>query len=142
MKTLHSIWRDERIVPIKLTQLTPMSLHLDERWATRDLPRVQKDGLMYPIAVYKTTVDWWNNKFTKWRPLNCRYVDPIENDDGFVWAIKVGSNRYQCAEFMGFDSIDAIMFENSDEAAKFGIWVRETNPLITNRRYEGLWSYE
>lgn len=141
VNAMHSTWRDPRIQPYELAKLTPMSLHSDERWKTRDLPRIEKDGLWYPIALYKVTLDWWNTKFVKWRPLSCRYVDPIVNEDGFIWAIKVGSNRYQCAEYLGYSAIDAIMFSHSDDCAKFAIWIQETDPLNTAAPYQGLWSY-
>jgi len=141
MKILHCAWQDPSVETFELRKLTPMDLHKDERWKSRDLPRITRDGLWYPILVYKITLDWWENKFTKWRSLDCWYMDPIVNEDNMIWAIKVGSNRYQVAEHLGYDSIEGIMCDNSDEAAKLGIWMRDADPLNTGRAYTGEWAY-
>lgn len=141
MKTLNCAWQDPRIESFPLSKLTPMDLHNDERWKTRDLPRIKRDGLWYPIMLYKVTLDWWHNKFTKWRPHECHYVDPTVNEDEMIWAIKVGSNRYQVAQHLGYDAISGIMCDHSDDCAKLGIWMRDADPLNTNIPYTGDWSY-
>lgn len=141
---LQSKWRDPRIKPFLLSKLTPMDLHNDERWLTRDLPRIERNGLWYPIMLYKVTPDWWNTKFVSWRPKGCYYIDPIVNEDEMIWAIKMGSNRYQCAQHLGYESIDAIMFDHSDDCVKLAVWHRDCDPLNnTNAQpYQGLFQYD
>jgi hypothetical protein len=144
--TMHltSLYRDPRIQEFALSKLTPMDLHLDERWKTRDLPRVAEQGLWYPIMLYKVTPDWWHGPFSRWRPRGCYYVDPVVNEDGMIWAIKMGSNRYQCACHLGYTSIDAIMFDHSDDCVKLGAWFRDCDPLNNSnaRPYQGLYAYD
>lgn len=141
---LQSQWRDPRIQPYALSKLTPMDLHRDQRWKTRDLPRIEEYGLWYPIMLYKITLDWWNGPFTKWRPKDCDYVDPVVNEDNMIWAIKMGSNRYQCAKYLGYNSIDAIMFDTSDDCVKLAVWYRECDPLNNKQctAYTGAFEYK
>lgn len=144
MKTLHSIWRDTRIIAAQLSVLTPMDLHNDNRYLTRDLPAIRKHGLWYPLLVYTTTLDWWNNKFSKHRSAQCFYIDPMVNSDGYIWAVKMGSNRYQSARDLGYTAIDIIMCDNADECVKLGKWFAQCDPLnnINSLPYLGLFDYE
>lgn len=144
MKHLSSIWRDPRISPYNLKQLTPMDLHRDNRWKTRDLPSIQRDGLWYPIMLYKISPSWWYDVFLTHRADSVSYVEhPHINNDGMIWGVKAGSNRWQCAEYLGYDTIDAMMFEHSDDCAKMVIWHRECNPLNNPDcpPYTGAWGY-
>lgn len=143
-KNLKAKWRDKRIKRYKLSTLTPMDMHNDERWQTRDLPRIERDGLWYPILLYRVHPNWWQNYYTKWRSKDCHYIDPIVNKDGYIWAIKIGCNRYQCALHLGYETIDAIMFDNSDECIKLGIWLRECDPLNNKAAppYTGAYGYD
>lgn len=143
-KHLQAKYRDSRIQPYELAKLTPMDLHSDERWRTRDLPRIIEQGLWYPLALYKVAPEWWNGPFTKWRPKNNRYVDPVINEDGFIWAIKMGSNRYQCAVHLGYNTIDAIMFDNANDCVKLTVWFRECDPLNNKNApaYTGAYEYK
>jgi hypothetical protein len=143
MTHLSSKYRDIRIKPYELAKLTPMDIHSDERWQTRDLPRIQADGLWYPIMLYKVTPEWWNGPFARWRPKSNRFVDPVTNKDGMIWAVKMGSNRYQCAVHLGYDTIDAIMFDNSDDCAKLAAWYRDCDPLNNSNAptYTGAFGY-
>lgn len=140
---LHAKYYDSRAQPFELAKLTPMDLHLDDRWKTRDLPSIIQHGLWYPIMLYKVTPEWWNGPFTKWRPKSSRYVDPIVNEDGMVWAVKMGSNRYQCAVHLGYNTIDAIMFNHSDDCVKLAVWFRECDPLNNKNAlpYTGAYGY-
>ena len=144
MKTLHSKWKDNRIFSVELNKLTPMDLHLDDRYITRDLPRIKRDGLWYPLLVYRVDVDWWNNKFYYHRSKQCRYVDPIVNKDGAIWAIKMGSNRYQCAMHLGYSAIDIILCNSANECVKIGKWFAQCDPLNNTNSlpYMGLYDYE
>lgn len=141
---LKAKYRDKRIRRYKLSTLTPMGLNRDERWRTRDLPSIVEHGLWYPIMIYCVTPKWWNNSFSKWRSDECIYQDPVVNKDGLIWAIKMGSNRYQCAKHLGYTSIDGIMFYNSDECVKLAAWFRDCDPLNNKnpRPYQGLFSYD
>jgi hypothetical protein len=143
-KHLQAKYRDPRIQSYELAKLTPMDLHSDERWKTRDLPSIQLNGLWYPIMLYKVPLDWWNGAFTKWRPKTNRYIDPIVNEDNMIWAIKMGSNRYQCAVHLGYDKIDAIMFNNVNDCVKLAVWFRECDPLNNNNAppYTGAYGYK
>lgn len=143
-KHLKSQWRDPRIQPYKISQLTPMDLHKDNRWKTRDLPSIQNNGLWYPIMLYPVTLDWWNNSFVRWRPINCFYEDPIVNNDNMIWAIKMGSNRFQCARYLGYEFIDAIMFDNPTDCVKLSVWHRECDPLnnLYAVDYQGTFEYK
>jgi len=64
-------------------------------------------------------------------------------DDGQVWTIKAGTNRFQTARDLGYDSIDGIMCANSDECAKLTMWFKECDPLRNPEKlYTGAWSYQ
>lgn len=142
-KHLSSKWRDPRISIYKLSDLTPMDLHKDERWRWRDLPSIESDGLWYPLMLYKITPEWWHGPFSKWRPLGNYYIDPVINDDGMIWAVKMGSNRWQVAKHLGYDTIDAMMFDHSDDCVKMARWHKQCDPLHNpDRPYTGAWSYE
>lgn len=142
-KHLQSKWRDPRIQPFPLNKLTPMDLHKDNRWKTRDLPRIEKDGLWYPIMLFKVTPDWWINKHTNCQTESVHRIDAVINEDGMVWAIKMGSNRYQCAIHLGYNTIDAIMFDDVNDCVKLAVWYRECDPLNNNDAipYKGTFSY-
>lgn len=144
MKTLHCKWKDSRITAVDLNRLTPMDLHLDNRYLTRDLPRIQRDGLWYPLLVYRVDPTWWNTVWIKHRSVQCRYVDPIVNSDGTVWAVKMGSNRYQTAVHLGYDAVDVIICKDADECVKMGKWFAQCNPLNNKDSlpYMDLYDYE
>lgn len=135
---------DERAKPTRLDSLTPMDLHNDERWMTRDLPRIRSQGLHYPLLVYPVTVDYWYNRYTKLHSGQLRHAEPRINPDGMIHAVKVGSNRYQCACYLGYETIDAIMFDNQIDCIKLGIWLRDCDPLNNKNAppYQGLFSYD
>lgn len=121
-----------------------MDLHRDNRYLIRDLPRIKNVGLWYPLLVYRTTTDWWNNKFAKHRSVDCFYLDPVVNSDGCIWAIKMGSNRYQSARDLGYSAIDVIFCDDADECVKLGKWFAQCDPLnnINSLPYLGLYDYE
>lgn len=117
---------------MELSRLSPMSYHVDDRWRTRDLPRVQQDGLWYPLLYYKVTWDWWTEKFASWFSANSGwpYINPpTVNEDGYIWALKLGCNRYRVLKYMGYTSADAILFDNSNDLVKLGFYLRDKDPL-------------
>jgi hypothetical protein len=142
-KNLRSKWQDNRVRSFELSKLTPMDLHSDERWKTRDLTSIRDNGMYYPIMLYKVTLDWWNDTFAGWRPKAQKYVDPIVNEDGMIWVIKMGSNRYQCASHLGYNCIDGIMFDNPNDCVKLAVWFRECDPLNNKNAppYSGAYGY-
>ena len=144
MKTLHSIWRDHRIQSAELTKLTPMDLHLDDRYLHRDLPRIQQHGLWYPLLVYRADPVWWNTVWVKHRSAQCRYTTPVINSDNTIWAVKMGSNRYQTAVHLGYDAVDVITCKDADECVKIGKWFAQCDPLNnpSSLPYLGLYDYE
>ena len=144
MNTLHSIWKDSRIISAELDKLTPMDLHHDNRYLTRDLQRIQTDGLWYPLLVYRADPLWWNSTWSKHRSAYCRYVDPVINDDGSVWAVKMGSNRYQCALALEYTAVDVIICKDANECVKIGKWFAQCDPLNNTHSlpYMDLFDYE
>lgn len=141
-KHLSAIYKDPRISVFRLDTLTPMDLHNDDRWQTRDLPSIQSNGMYYPILLYKMNLDWWNNKYKKHHSSLNRHAKPIINSDGLIHAVKVGSNRYQCACYLGYKTIDAIMFDSQEECIQWGIWFRECNPLNNKNAVPFTGAYE
>ncbi len=129
---LHSQWRDPRIKSIPLNKLSMMDDHTDNRIYDRgDLDKVTKNGLWYPLSCIKMTPEWWFNSYQK----NCQpeiwelIKDPIINEDGMIWAIKMGCNRYKCAKILGYESIDCIMFNHTDDCVKYAFWFKHRDPL-------------
>ena len=117
---------------VELAKLSPMTWKDDNRWYWRDLPRIMGDGLWYPLLYYKVTPEWWNggfantkSAFPSWQKIN----PPVINDDGMIWALKMGTNRLQALKFMGYTHCDAICFDNSDDLIRIGLWFREEDPL-------------
>lgn len=142
-KHLPATWEDPRKEPYLLNKLTPMDIHADDRYLTRDLPRIKEHGLWYPILVYRIDPNWWHGPYSKWRPKHLFHPDPVVNEDGYIWGVKMGSNRYQCATHMNYDSIDAIMCEDADECVKIGRWFAQCDPLHNPNAppYMGLFDY-
>jgi hypothetical protein len=141
-KHLTSTWRDTRIKQFDLSQLTPIYLQPDDRYLWRDLPSIRDRGMDYPILLYRTTPLWWEEKYSSWVHPHVKHSKPIVCADGMVWTIKAGTNRYQAALDLGYDSIDGIMCDDSDECAKLTMWFKECDPLRNpDRPYTGAWSY-
>lgn len=117
---------------VDLDKLSPMSYHDDERWRTRDLPMIERDGLWYPFLYYKVTLEWWNGGFeeikgaySSWEMIN----PPVVCEDGFIWALKMGTNRLIALKHLCYTSVDAIYFEHPNDLIKTGIYLREEDPL-------------
>lgn len=143
-KHLSSQWRDPRIDIFPLDKLTPMCLHDDGRYLTRDVPRIASQGLWYPILLYKVSSSWWSEHFAPYPNGGCNLLPPVIDEDGMIWAVKMGSNRWEAARHLGYDTIDAIMFDHSDDCVKLGVWHRECDPLHNTdcHPYTGAWSYK
>ena len=140
---LSSRFRDPRIRAFTLRKLTPIYLQPDDRYLWRDLPSIRDRGLDYPILLYKTDPRWWAEKYDAWVHPHVKHSTPIIADDGLVWTIKAGTNRYQAAVDLGYDTIDGIMCDHSDECAKLTMWFKECDPLRNpDRPYTGAWSYQ
>ena len=56
---------------------------------------------------------------------------PTVREDGLIWALKMGTNRLQALKFMGYTSVDAVCFPNSNELIKVGLYPREKDPTMT-----------
>jgi len=121
---------DIHIVP--LSNFSPMTWKNDNRWAWRDLPKIMDHGLWYPLLYYKVTPEWWNTKFASWKSGQTESWEKINPpticDDGMIWALKMGTNRLQALKFMGFSTVDAVCFKDSDELVKVGLMLREKDP--------------
>ena len=141
---LMSRWRgDARIKAFPISKITPIYLQPDDRYLWRDLPSIKERGMDYPILLYKTAPQWWAEKYDTWINPSVKASMPIIADDGQVWTIKAGTNRFQTARDLGYDSIDGIMCANSDECAKLTMWFKECDPLSNPEKlYTGAWSYQ
>ncbi len=143
-KHLPCKFRDPRIQSFRLSLLTPMDLHNDDRWFTRDLPSIEKNGLYYPILLYRETLDWWNTRYKQLYKGLKRHAIPVVNADGMLHLVKMGSNRYQCAVYLGYETIDAIMFNSQNDCIKLGAWFRDCDPLNNKNAspYTGAYGYK
>ena len=101
-------------------------------WIRRDLPKIIDNGLWYPLLYYKVSPEWWNTKFASWKSGHTESWDkinpPVVCEDGLIWALKMGTNRLQALKFMGFDTVDAVCFSNSNELVKVGLMLRDKDP--------------
>ena len=133
MKHCSAVYQNlEGIHSVDLESLSPMTWKDDQRWYWRDMPRIIDSGLWYPLLYYKVTPTWWSGGFEEqkgaypsWEKIN----PPAVCEDGMIWALKMGTNRLQALKFMGYTSVDAICFKNSDELIKVGLMLREEDPL-------------
>jgi len=118
---------------VQLKNFSPMTWKDDNRWYWRDMPRIIDNGLWYPLLYYKVTPDWWHTKFASWKSEQEESWEKINPptvcEDGMIWALKMGTNRLQALKFMGYTSVDAICFPNSNELIKIGLWLRDEDPL-------------
>ena len=122
----------DNIHPVAIGNFSPMTWKNDNRWAWRDLPKIIDNGLWYPLLYYKVSPEWWNTKFASWKSAQTESWEKINPptvcEDGLIWALKMGTNRLQALKFMGFTSVDAVCFPNSDELVKVGLYLREKDP--------------
>jgi len=118
---------------VQLKNFSPVTWKDDNRWYWRDMPRIIDNGLWYPLLYYKVTPDWWHTKFASWKSAQEESREKINPptvcEDGMIWALKMGTNRLQALKFMGYTSVDAICFPNSNELIKIGLWLRDEDPL-------------
>ena len=133
MKHCSAKYQDmEDIHSVPLEKFSPMTWKDDNRWYWRDMPRIIDNGLWYPLLYYKVTPEWWNGGFeeqkgaySSWEKIN----PPTINEDGMIWALKMGTNRLQALKFMGYTSVDALCFKNSNDLVKIGIMFKEKDPV-------------
>ena len=87
---------------------------------------------MVSLLYYKVS-EWWNTKFQvgNQHRLNHGKINPTVCEDGLIWALKMGTNRLQALKFMGYTSVDAVCFPNSNELVKVGLYPREKDPTMT-----------
>jgi hypothetical protein len=127
---LHSIYRDNRIVHIELSKLSPMDLHRDQRFKIKVVPTMQTQGLHYPLSCVKFTPAQWDRQMRNHNEAHRLYQRPgIVNDDGVVWAVKMGCNRFEAAEYLGYTSIDVIFFQHTDTAVQWARWFEQCDPV-------------
>ena len=133
MKHCNAVYQDlEGIHSVELNKLSPMTWKDDQRWYWRDMPRIIDNGLWYPLLYYKVTPMWWNGGFEEqkgaypsWEKIN----PPTVCEDGMIWALKMGTHRLQALKFMGYTSVDAICFDNSNDLIQVGLMLRNKDPL-------------
>jgi len=106
---------------INLKFLNLMTIHEDERWIWRDLPRIQCDGMLNPIVVWRTTPAKWH-RVQRHTPSMPNFHTEI---DGIVYGVKAGNNRVQVAEHLGYNSIAARIFDDHHEAVLACLEYRE-----------------
>ena len=104
---------------------------MDGRWEWRDLPRIQRDGMWYPVLYDRVTPEWWDNTFTGCFSYKDDW-DIIKNpticDDGFIYLVRIGNNRVKVAEHLGYDSIDGIFFPVLRNLVQYSQLIKNTDP--------------
>lgn len=145
---LKSKWRDDRIIEVDLNKLSPTSVYADHLHRTLVSPTMQIDGLYYPLCCVKFTAMEWVRRvvYGTNQDEGQRLYPPVVNEDNFIWAIKMGCNRWHSAKEFGYTSIDCIFFDNTDDAVKMARWHQQCDPLHTQgtdkfRPYAGLYDY-
>ena len=63
--------------------------------------------------------------YSSWEMIN----PPVVCEDGFIWALKMGTNRLIALKHLCYTSVDAIYFEHPNDLIKTGIYLREEDPL-------------
>ena len=123
-----SHFQSKDVHPVDINKLQPMVYHMDHRWKTRDLPSVKKYGLWLPLLYYKVTPEWWNTNYKSnkgaydyWEIIN----PPVVNEDGMIWAVKIGSNRLHVLKHLLYTSVDAICFLDSDSLVQYHFKLKE-----------------
>ncbi len=142
---LSSIWRDPRITAVPLSCLSPTTVHADYKHRTTVLPQIVNHGLWYPLNCVKFSQDHWQRRVIYGLPpaSALRLPKPVINEDGFIWAIKMGCNRYQAARELGYHSIDCIFFDHTDDAVKVARWHQQCDPLHNPESvYMGVFDYK
>ena len=132
MKHCSSIWQDHKFIrPVEINKLSPMTWKQDNRWHWRDLPSIMDEGLRYPILYYKVSEEWWNTKFAKWKQHTPMWphINPPIVIDGWIFAVKMGTNRLRALKYMHYDTVDSICFYNSDDLVKLGVYLRDEDPV-------------
>ena len=145
---LKSIWRDPKIIAVDLDKLSPVTIHENYRHRTKTTPSMQQYGLFYPLACVKFTSMEWVRRvvYGTNKEHAARLYLPVVNEDKFIWAVKVGCNRWHSAKELGYTSIDCIFFQHTDDAVKMSRWYDQCDPLHTQgtdkfRPYAGLYDY-
>ena len=145
---LASKWRDERIVEVDLNKLSPTTVHANFKHRNKTTPIIKAEGLFYPLCCVRFTAMEWVRRvvYGTNKDSASRLYPPIINDDNFVWAIKMGCNRWHSAKELGYTSIDCIFFKHTDDAVKMARWYDQCDPLHTQgtdkfRPYQGVFSY-
>jgi len=135
----QSLYRDSRIQEVPLEKLSSLFLHPNERFKWKVLPTMRDQGMYYPLAVCKITEDLFAKQF--W---GSPKQDPTVNEDGLVWAIKMGSNRYDAAMHLGYTSIDVIVHPNLNDCVTWDRYFQYINPLFNKdpEPYRGKFSYD
>lgn len=117
---------------VDLKKLSPMTWKSDNRWYWRDMPTIIDNGLWYPLLYYKVTPEWWHGGFAGVKQYTAMWEhikSPVVNEDGLIWALKMGTNRLQALKFMGFTSVDAVCFANANDLINAGVHFRDEDPL-------------
>lgn len=145
---LKSLWRDDRIIEVPIVKLSPTTVHANNRHQTKTSPTISSEGLCYPLCCVRFTAMEWVRRVVYGTNADSasRLYPPVINEDNFIWAVKMGCNRWHSARELGYTSIDCIFFNHTDDAVKMARWYEECDPLHTQgtdkfRPYAGLFSY-
>ena len=130
----QSLYRDSRIQEVELAKLSSLFAHSNERFMWKVLPTMRDQGMYYPLAVCKIDEKLFNNQYTG-------NIQPniVVNEDGLIWAIKMGSNRYDAALHLGYKSIDIIIYPTLNDCVTWDRYFQYENPLFNKNPapYEG-----
>lgn len=126
----QSIYRDSRIKAVPMNKLSPMSTHGDGREQWKTLPTMKSEGMYYPIHVCKVDEKLWYNQVMRIAPeLQALQRQPIVNEDGLIWGVKMGCNRFLTAEMLEYDSIDCIIHPTLDLCVQWARYFQHIDPL-------------
>ena len=135
----QSIYRDSRIQTVPLSKLSPMTLHKDGREQWKTLPTMKEQGMWYPIHVCKVDERLWVAQ-----AISGISRKPIINEDGMIWGVKMGCNRFVTAEMLNYTTIDCIIHPTLDLCVQWARYFQHVDPLHNDNPepFEGKFTYE
>lgn len=108
------------LADLSLEDLTLTTVHSDERWRWRDLPRIGQEGMHNPIVVWETDP----KAYARHMRFHPTHEEP-RTVQGKVMAVKFGNNRVQVARHLGYERITAMVFRDFHSAVKFGVLLQD-----------------
>lgn len=123
---MFSLWKHQNLQRLKLEELSYLTYHKDARWKWRDLPEIQREGLITPITVWRMTVKQYYTQLKYYQKQNIP-PEPVIVEDDKIYGVKAGNNRIRVAKFLGFVTIDAMVFDDHTQAVRFANWIKKVD---------------